>query len=186
MFLSDRDIKDCISAGEIVIDPYVEDNLQPASIDLTLDNIFKTVVETEGAFLDPRMPAEYDEVVIDGERTGFILPSGGFALASTVERIELCDHILGRLEGKSSLGRLGLTAHITAGFFDPGFRGYATLELFNASPLPIVLWPGMKICQLSFSCTFTAADKPYGHSDLNSKYQDQQRGPQGSEMHRNF
>lgn len=187
-FLSDRDIKQALFRGMIKIDPYVEANIQPASIDLTLDNTFKRILcgPAWGDTTDPRKPLEYQEIGPLTEHEGYILASGDFVLGSTVERIELNGGVLGRLEGKSSLGRIGLTAHVTAGFFDPGFRGHATLELFNASPRAIVLWPGMKICQMSFALLRSYSQKPYGHKDLGSKYQDQARGPQGSEMHKNF
>lgn len=189
MFLSDRGIRAALSTGRIRIDPYVDENVQPASIDLTLDRFFKTILsgEQHGDLTDPRFPTVYAESECsESGRDGYILGPGEFVLGSTVERIELCDTVLGRLEGKSSLGRIGLTAHITAGFFDPGFCGYATLELFNASPRGIVLWPGMKICQMSFANLSSPAMKPYGHEDLGSKYQNQERGPQGSQMFRNW
>lgn len=191
MFFSDQYIDSCIRVGRMVIDPYDHDNwrvkssLQPASYDMHLDRHFKTIHEPASGIIDPRRPVEYDEhEIADG--LAFLLLPLSCALASTVERIELDTNMIGRLEGKSSLGRIFLTAHVTAGFFDPGFRGHATLELFNASPFPVLLWPGMKICQMSFAALNSHARRPYGNEVLGSKYQDQERGPKGSEMHKNF
>lgn len=180
--LSDRGIKAALQGAYIGIDPYDEALLQPASYDLRLDNIFK--VMSDGV-TDPRQEKEYHTRVVS-DTEPFRLHGLQFCLASTIEVVRFSDAVVGRLEGKSSLGRLGLTAHVTAGFFDPGFEGHATLELFNASMSPILLWPGMKICQMSFHRLTSPSERPYGHEDLGSKYQQQQRGPHGSQMHRNF
>jgi dCTP deaminase len=190
-FFSDQYIDSCIRTGRIRIDPYDHDNwheassLQPASYDMHLDSLFKTLLPPPGGVVDPRQPVEYEESDVK-EGNAFYLPSLSCALASTIERVELDTNMIGRLEGKSSLGRIFLTAHVTAGFFDPGFRGHATLELFNAGPYPVLLWPGMKICQMSFAALNSHARRAYGHTVHGSKYQDQERGPKGSEMHRNF
>lgn len=183
-FLSDRAIKGAINVGMIEIDPYDIDNVQPASYDMTLGNHFKSIAASL-THIDPRNPIRYVETEITHEE-GYLLRPGCFVLAATRERIRLTTNIIGRLEGKSSLGRIGLTAHITAGFFDPGFNGHATLELFNASPRSIMLIPGMHICQMSFARLTSHSEKPYGHSDLRSKYQDQGEKPEGSKMHENF
>lgn len=185
-FLSDQTIKACIEHGRITIDPFDPDRVQPASIDLTLDRFFKEPVFPVSKTVDPRVEQQYRDITVPESGGFYKLPALGFALASTVERITLGNDIIGRLEGKSSLGRLGLTAHITAGFFDPGFDGHATLELFNANLMPIILYPGMPICQMSFAHMTTAAENPYGSDTLNSKYQHQERGPKGSQFHRNF
>ena len=180
--LSDRAIKQAIVTGRVVIEPYDAALLQPASYDLTLDNIFK--IPCHGT-IDPREEVQYQTVTV-AESEPFRLMGLQFCLASTIEYVGFCDEIVGRLEGKSSIGRLGLTAHVTAGFFDPGFKGHATLELFNANANPILLWPGMKICQMSFHRLTSPAERPYGHPGLISKYQGQARGPHGSQMHANF
>ena len=180
--LSDRAIKQAVLTGRVIIDPYDPALLQPASYDLRLDNIFK--VPCQG-IIDPRAEVRYTtHTVPEGEP--FKLMGLQFCLASTIEFVGFHDDVVGRLEGKSSIGRLGLTAHVTAGFFDPGFNGYATLELFNANANPILLWPGMKICQMSFHRLTSPSERPYGHPGLGSKYQGQERGPHGSQMHRNF
>lgn len=182
-FLSDHTIKASIAVSRIVVDPYDPDCVQPASYDMHLDSTFKRI--TGPSEIDPRKPVEYQDINVMKGYSLHLKPHA-FILGSTIERIELANDLIGRLEGKSSLGRIGLTAHVTAGFFDPGFRGHATLELFNASDRVIVLWPGMKICQMSFARITTSAERPYGHKDLRSNYQDQERGPKGSQMHRNF
>lgn len=184
-FLSDRMIEGCITSGRIKIAPWIQANLQPASVDLTLGRHFKTIKRQEkshAGFIDLREPIEYNEY----ESDIFMLEPYGFALGSTVERLELPHDIIGRLEGKSSLGRIGLTAHVTAGFFDPGFRGNATLELFNANNRSLKIYAGMKVCQISFALLGTPARRPYGHKDLGSKYQNAPPEPEGSKFHENF
>lgn len=184
-FLSDRDIKANINTGQIVIEPFDPSNVQPASCDLTLDRYFAYINPSTDP-IDPKKETEYTNVITaDGQP--YELPAYGFVLASTRERLKFPNNMIGRLEGKSSIGRLGLTAHVTAGFFDPGFRGHATLELFNANSRPILLWPGMKICQMSFCLLSRPAEHPYGATHLDSKYLDQtERGPKPSRYHRNF
>jgi dCTP deaminase len=180
-FLSDRDIMSSIELGDIKIEPFRRDMVQPASVDLTLSRHFKVIAGVERT-IDTKKPVVY----ASHESDDFLLGSLQFALASTTEKITLSDFIVGRLEGKSSLGRIGLTAHVTAGFFDPGFSGYATLELFNASLRPIRLYAGMKICQMSFAFLHRSAERPYGHPDLGSKYQNQSEAPEGTKYHQNF
>lgn len=183
-FLSDRTLRALIEHGRLKVEPYDASRVQPASIDLTLDRFFKEHLPNGGG-IDPKQEQVYRDVEVN-EGAAFRLPGLGFCLASTVERVTLPSDMIGRLEGKSSLGRLGLTAHITAGFFDPGFDGHPTLEIFNANTSTIFLYPGMPICQMSFAHLTTPAEFPYGHDALGSKYQHQERGPKGSQFHRNF
>lgn len=184
MFLSDRDIEEAVKEGHLVIDPFDRERLQPASYDLTLDNEFLTITSGQGAIDMKREVGMRRTTLMPGEI--FQLPSLGFALASTREQVHLDSSMIGRLEGKSSLGRLGLTAHVTAGFFDPGFEGYPTLELFNATPYPMWLYPGMPICQMSFAFLFNKSTAPYGSDKFGSKYQGQTRGPKSSQYFKNF
>jgi dCTP deaminase len=175
--LSDRTIREQIDAGRIRIDPFDASCLQPASVDLRLDNTFLVFRHTSKAYID--LARELDgltEVVRAPEGEPFMLHPGEFVLGSTIEKVTLPDDIVGRLEGKSSLGRLGLLTHVTAGFCDPGFSGYLTLELSNVSNLPITLYKGMRVGQISFFTMTTPAAKPYGSAGLESRYQDQ-RGP---------
>ena len=185
MLLSDRDIKAQIVAGRVVLDPYDESLVQPASIDVRLDRYFRLFDNHKYPHIDPSS-AQPDLTrlveVEDGE--AFVLHPGEFVLGSTVERIALPDDLAARVEGKSSLGRLGLLTHATAGFVDPGFDGHVTLELSNVATLPIKLWPGMRIGQLSFHLLDQPAERPYGHPDLNSKYVGQS-GPVASQYQRN-
>lgn len=185
--LSDITIKACIKAGYIGIDPYVEDNVQPASIDLRLGREFRWFGDVVGAqhVIDPREQQEMRTSDTFTEDDAFVLLPGQFALGTTIERVRLSASIVGRLEGKSSLGRLGLTVHSTAGFFDPGFEGTATLEFFNMTNSPIRLIPGMKVCQMSFHRMTTPAERPYGSKGLGSKYQGQD-GTVPSKMHENW
>lgn len=173
------------------IEPLDESRIQPASVDLTLDNKFGRFTKPmPGRILDVREPV--DQFMHFWEDDELVLGRGSFALASTVERVELPAYLLGRIEGKSSLARLGLFVHVTAGFIDPGFKGWVTLELFNGSPYPIRLIPGMPICQMSFDYSvmerrpeggwhFPNAWRPYV-----GKYQDQSDGPQPSQFYKNF
>ena len=160
MILSDRSIKDSIAAGRIVITPYDEDLVQPASIDIRLDRRFRVFRNYRYAYIDPRQPQEdLTELVTVGDDEPFVVHPGEFILGNTVERIALGNDLVGRLEGKSSLGRLGLIVHATAGYVDPGFEGSVTLELSNVANLPIRLYPGMKVGQISFFDMTTAADR---------------------------
>jgi dCTP deaminase len=186
MFLSDIDIMQAIGSKDLIIEPFVSTMLQPASIDLRLDNVFKFFDHDSMGYIDPRKPVTMKSVEVTPRMEYITIVRGQFALASTVEKITLSEKLVGRLEGKSSVGRLGLTTHVTAGFFDPGFSGYATLELFNASDRPIRLYPNMKIAQMSFAYLKTPTETPYGAGILASKYQNQERGPQESAYHRNF
>ena len=177
MLLSDRDLTDAIKAGELRLDPFEPELLQPSSIDVRLDRLFRVFNNHLYTHIDPAV--RQDDLtslveVADGEP--FVLHPGEFVLASTLEVITLGDQLAGRLEGKSSLGRLGLLTHSTAGFIDPGFSGHVTLELSNVATLPIRLWPGMRIGQLCMFRLASPAENPYGSAVYGSRYQ-HQRGP---------
>jgi dCTP deaminase len=186
VLLSDRDIKAEVAAGRLGLEPYDETLVQPSSIDVRLDRMFRVFENHRYAHIDPAEPQ--DDLTRLVETTGddpFILHPGEFVLGSTYELVTLPDDIAARLEGKSSLGRLGLLTHSTAGFVDPGFSGHVTLELSNVATLPIKLWPGMKIGQLCFIRLTSPAEKPYGSAEYSSRYQGQ-RGPTASRSHLNF
>jgi dCTP deaminase len=186
MLLSDRDIKAELISGRIGLDPLDLGMIQPSSIDVRLDKYFRLFDNHKYPFIDPREEqSELTRLVEVKEGEPFILHPGEFVLGSTYELTTLPDDIAARLEGKSSLGRLGLLTHSTAGFVDPGFSGHVTLELSNVATLPIKLWPGMKIGQLCFIRLTSAAEKPYGSSEYSSRYQGQ-RGPTASRSHLNF
>jgi dCTP deaminase len=186
VILSDRTIREQLQAGRIVIDPLDADNIQPSSVDLRLDRYFRVFRNHTMRVIDVKEDQEeLTELVEISDEDGFILHPGEFVLGSTAERVALPDDLVARLEGKSSLGRLGLLIHSTAGFVDAGWDGYLTLELSNVANLPITLYPGMKIGQISFLQMTTAADIPYGSSQVGSKYQGQ-RGPTPSRYFENF
>ncbi|MGZ4339076.1 MAG: dCTP deaminase [Gaiellaceae bacterium] len=186
MVLSDRTIATLIAGGRIGIDPYDEALLQPSSVDVRVDQTFRVFHNARYPYIDVKQHQEaLTEVVeITGDEP-FILHPGEFVLGSTLERITLPDDLVARLEGKSSLGRLGLLIHSTAGFIDPGFDGHVTLELSNVANLPITIYYGMKIGQISFMQMTEPAAAPYGSSQLGSKYQGQ-RGPTPSRYWQNF
>ena len=186
MFLSDRSIKEELAAGRIVIDPLAEGSIQPSSVDLHVDRYFRVFRNDTTPFIDPKEPQEdlTELVEVEGAEA-FILHPGEFVLGSTLERVTLPDDLVARLEGKSSLGRLGLLIHSTAGFIDPGWDGHVTLELSNVANLPITSYPGMKIGQLSFVQLSEPAERPYGSAGIGSKYQGQ-RGPTPSRYWQNF
>ena len=186
MLLSDRDIRAEITAGRVGLEPFDEAMVQPSSVDVRLDRFFRVFENHRYPHIDPA--AEQPELTRLVEPSGdepFILHPGEFALASTYEVVTLPDDVAGRLEGKSSLGRLGLLTHSTAGFIDPGFSGHVTLELSNVATLPIKLWPGMKIGQLCLFRLSSAAEHPYGSAKYGSRYQGQ-RGPTPSKSYLNF
>lgn len=186
MIYSDRTIKESISSGKIAIEPYEPSYVQPSSVDLRVGNGFRVFVNHRYSEIDPRAPqADLTQLVEVGEEEPFMLHPGEFVLGSTLERVRLGVDVVARLEGKSSLGRLGLLIHSTAGFIDPGFEGHITLELSNVATLPIAIYPGMKIGQISFYQMTTAAEYPYGSPELGSKYQGQS-GPTASRSHRDF
>ncbi|HVW44073.1 MAG TPA: dCTP deaminase [Amycolatopsis sp.] len=186
MLLSDRDLRKEVEAGRLGIDPFDSGMVQPSSIDVRLDRFFRVFNNSQYTHIDPSQ--QQDELTSLVEKEGddpFVLHPGEFVLASTFELVSLPDDLAGRLEGKSSLGRLGLLTHSTAGFIDPGFTGHITLELSNVANLPITLWPGMKIGQLCLFRLTSAAEFPYGSAEAGSRYQGQ-RGPTPSRAHQNF
>ena len=184
--MSDRDIRASIEANQIGLEPLDMSLLQPSSFDVRIDRFFRLFDNHKYAFIDPAEPQEeltrFVEVAPDEP---FILPPGEFVLGSTYEFVKLPDNVAARLEGKSSLGRLGLVTHSTAGFVDPGFNGHVTLELSNMATLPIKLWPGMKIGQLCFFQLSSPSETPYGSAKYLNRYQGQ-RGPTASRSHLNF
>ena len=186
MLLSDRDIKAEIDRGRVRLDPYDEEMIQPSSVDVRLDRFFRVFENHRYPHIDPAedQPELTRSVEPDGQEP-FILHPGEFVLGSTYEVVSLPDDVAARLEGKSSLGRLGLLTHSTAGFIDPGFSGHVTLELSNVATLPIKLWPGMKIGQLCFFRLSSPAENPYGSAKYGSRYQGQ-RGPTQSRSHLGF
>ncbi|HKF32112.1 MAG TPA: dCTP deaminase [Jatrophihabitantaceae bacterium] len=186
MLLSDRDIIAAVESGRLVVDPWDAELLQPSSVDVRLDRYFRVFNNTQYTHIDPGL--QQDELTSLIEPKGddpFVLHPGEFVLGSTLEVVTLPDDLAGRLEGKSSLGRLGLLTHSTAGFIDPGFTGHLTLELSNVANLPIMLWPGMKIGQLCLFRLSSAARNPYGSAAAGSRYQGQ-RGPTPSRSYLNF
>ena len=186
MLLSDRDIRARIDAGTIALDPYDPAMVQPSSVDVRLDRGFRLFDNHRYPFIDPaESQPELTRLIEVVDDEPFILHPGEFALAATYEVISLGDDVAARLEGKSSLGRLGLLTHSTAGFIDPGFSGHVTLELSNVSTLPIKLWPGMKIGQVCYFQLSSPAENPYGTGDNLNRYQGQ-RGPTASRSHLNF
>lgn len=178
--LSDRDIARELAAGTLLLDPHDPAAVQPASVDVHLGATFATLYRPTGRPLDPREPVQMREhVVPPGEP--YVLTPGGFALGATVEVVGLPAHIAGRYEGKSSIARLGVATHVTAGFIDPGFTGSITLELANHSGHSVLLWPGMAIGQVSLTYLNAPAARPYG-AERGSHYQGQ-RGPTASRVH---
>jgi len=186
VLLSDRDIRAEIAAGRVGCEPFTESMIQPSSVDVRLDKFFRVFENHKYSVIDPSIeqPDLTREVITEGDEP-FILHPGEFVLASTYEVITLPDDIAGRLEGKSSLGRLGLLTHSTAGFIDPGFSGHITLELSNVANLPVKLFPGMKIGQLCLIRLSSPAEHPYGSEKYGSRYQGQ-RGPTASRSFINF
>ncbi|MEY3129424.1 MAG: hypothetical protein RL405_744 [Actinomycetota bacterium] len=184
--MSDRDIRASIEAGQIGLEPLDMSLLQPSSFDVRIDRFFRLFDNHKYAYIDPAEPQEeltrFIEVAPDEP---FILHPGEFVLGSTYEFVKLPDNVAARLEGKSSLGRLGLVTHSTAGFVDPGFNGHVTLELSNMATLPIKLWPGMKIGQLCFFQLSSPSETPYGSAKYLNRYQGQ-RGPTASRSYMNF
>ncbi|WP_280421922.1 dCTP deaminase [Nocardia carnea] len=186
MLLSDRDIRAEFAAGRLGLEPFEDNLVQPSSIDVRLDRMFRVFNNTRYTHIDPaQRQDELTTLVEPAAGEPFVLHPGEFVLGSTLEVCSLPDDLAGRLEGKSSLGRLGLLTHSTAGFIDPGFSGHITLELSNVANLPITLWPGMKIGQLCLFRLTSPAENPYGSAGTGSKYQGQ-RGPTPSRAYLNF
>jgi dCTP deaminase len=186
VILSDRSLREAIAAGRLVIDPLDDDAIQPSSIDVRLDNGFRVFYTARHPYIDVKQPMDdLTELVEVKPDDAFILHPGEFVLGSTLEEVGIPADLAARLEGKSSLGRLGLMTHSTAGFLDPGFVGHVTLELSNVANLPITLYPGMRIGQIAVFQLTTAAERPYGSRGVGSKYQGQ-RGPTPSRYWENF
>ncbi len=186
MLLSDGDIRKEIASGRITLEPWDPEMVQPSSVDVRMDRYFRVFENHRYPHIDPaeEQPDLTRLVETPGDEA-FILHPGEFVLASTYEVVTLPDDISARLEGKSSIGRLGLLTHSTAGFIDAGFSGHVTLELSNVATLPIKLWPGMKIGQLCFFRLTSPAEQPYGSGASGSRYQGQ-RGPTPSKSYQNF
>jgi len=186
VLLSDRDIRAELDASRVVLDPYDPSMIQPSSIDVRLDRFFRLFDNHRYPHIDPSVEQpDLTRLVETPADEPFVLHPGEFVLGATYEQVTLPDDIAARLEGKSSLGRLGLLTHSTAGFIDPGFSGHVTLELSNVATLPIMLWPGMKIGQLCFFRLSTPAENPYGSAVYGSRYQGQ-RGPTASRSWQSF
>jgi dCTP deaminase len=186
VILSDRTIREALADGRVTIDPLDDGAIQPSSVDLRVDRLFRVFRNHTAGVIDVREDMEnLTELVQVGEDEVFMLHPGEFVLGSTYERVAVGGDLVGRLDGKSSLGRLGLLIHSTAGFVDAGFDGHITLELSNVASLPITIYPGMRIGQISFLQMTTAADNPYGSGAAGSKYQGQ-RGPTPSRYFENF
>ena len=186
MVLSDRTIRRLLAEGRIGIAPYEPELMQPSSLDVRVDRYFRVFRNSRYPYIDVKSEQEeLTELVEVEEDEAFILHPGEFVLGSTLERVTLPDDLVARLEGKSSLGRLGLLIHSTAGFIDPGWDGHVTLELSNVANLPITIYPGMKIGQVSFMQMTEPATTPYGSEAIGSKYKGQ-RGPTASRYWQNF
>jgi len=186
MVLSDRSIREEIAAGRILIDPFDDALVQPSSVDVRVGSAFRVFRNSRYPYIDVKQPMEdLTELVTVADDEPFILHPGEFVLGVVAERIGLPDDIVATLDGKSSLGRLGLLTHSTAGFIDPGFSGHVTLELSNVATLPIKLWPGMKIGQLCLFRLSSPAEHPYGSAVYGSRYQGQ-RGPTPSKSYQSF
>ena len=186
MVLSDRSIREELAAGRLHIEPLAPDAIQPSSVDLRLDRFFRVFKKSDRPHIDVRQPSDdcTELIEVEGDQP-FLIRPGQFVLANTLETITVPNDLVARLDGRSSLGRLGLLVHATAGYVDPGFSGKLTLELANAAPLPIAVYCGMKICQISFLRLSTPVDRPYGSPGLGSKYQGQQE-PTPSRVHEDF
>ncbi|MFV0428934.1 MAG: dCTP deaminase [Arachnia sp.] len=186
MLLSDRDILHEVHSSGILLEPWDPKMVQPSSVDVRIDRYFRVFENHKYPHIDPaEEQAELTRQVEPGEGEPFVLHPGEFVLAATLEKVTLGPQVAARLEGKSSLGRLGLLTHSTAGFIDPGFSGHVTLELSNVATLPVKLWPGMKIGQLCFFRLSSPAERPYGSPAYGSRYQGQ-RGPTPSRSYLNF
>ena len=188
--LSDRDIKKCLETGEILIEPLEnpERQIQPSSVDLRIGNEFKGFRIIRKPCIDPMDKTDIDSYmesfyIDDGEP--FIIHPGEFALATTYETVKLPDNLVARVEGRSSMGRLGITMHVTAGYIDPGFHGRITLEISNIGKMPVALYTGQRVCQIVFETMTSPSEKPYGHPDRDSKYMGQKR-PETSKIKHDY
>ena len=186
VILSDVDIRKEVASGRVVIDPFDENAVQPSSVDLRVDRWFRVFANSRYPYIDVKEPMDdLTELVEASDDQPLILHPGEFILGSTLERVSLPDDLVARVEGKSSLGRLGLLIHSTAGFVDAGWDGHLTLELSNVANLPITIYPEMKIGQLCLFKMSSPAERPYGSKDMTSKYQGQ-KGPTASRYYKNF
>ena len=186
MLLSDKDIRAEVDAGRVQLDPWDPEMVQPSSVDVRLDKYFRLFDNHKYPYIDPaEEQPELTRLVEVGAGEPFILHPGEFVLGSILETVTLPDDVAARVEGKSSLGRLGLLTHATAGFVDPGFNGHVTLELSNVATLPIKLWPGMKVGQLCFFRLSSPVEHAYGSAKHGSHYQGQ-RGPTASKSYESF
>jgi dCTP deaminase len=186
MVLSDRTIRAEIEAGRLVFEPYDPALIQPSSVDVRVDRRFRVFHNARYPYIDVRKPMDdLTELVTVAEDEPFIVHPGEFVLGQTLERVRLPNDLVGRLEGKSSIGRLGLLIHSTAGFVDSGFEGHLTLELSNVANLPITVYHGMPIGQISFMRMDGPVEHPYGSDETGSKYQGQAE-PTPSRFHLNF
>ena len=174
--LSDKTIKKYLNENKIIIEPLKDDNqIQPSSVDLRLGDEFRVFKVNKKTYINPKNDDmdEYMETVYSKNDEPFIIHPNEFALATTNEYVEIPSNLVARVEGRSSIGRLGVTMHVTAGFIDPGFKGKITLEISNIGSLPVALYPGQRVCQIVFETMTTPANKPYGHPDRGSKYMGQ-------------
>lgn len=188
--LSDKDIEIYLKEGKIKIDPLLntEKQIQPSSVDLRLGNEFKGFKIIKKPFIDPKDPEDiesYMETIKIEEGEYFIIHPNEFTLATTFEKVTIPDNLVARVEGRSSMGRLGVTMHVTAGFIDPGFEGNITLEISNIGKMPVVLYPGQRVCQIVFETMTSPAKRPYGHPERNSKYMGQTK-PEGSRIKEDY
>jgi dCTP deaminase len=188
--LSDVYIKKFLKEGKIKIDPLLdpEMQIQPSSVDLRIGNDFKGFKIIKKPFIDPKDPENIDsymESIHVEEGEAFIIHPNEFTLATTYETVKVPDYLVARVEGRSSMGRLGITMHVTAGFIDPGFEGKITLEISNIGKMPVALYPGQRACQIVFETMITPAEKPYGHPDRDSKYMGQTK-PEGSRIKQDY
>lgn len=187
--LSDKELKKYLNKGKIVIDPLIDEKqIQPSSIDMRIGDEFKVFKVIRKPYIDPKDQddiASYMESMIIEEGEAFIIHPNEFALATTYEYVKVPDDLVARVEGRSSMGRLGVTMHVTAGFIDPGFEGKITLEISNIGAMPVALYPGQRVCQIVFETMTSPAEKPYGHPDRNSKYMGQKR-PESSRIKQDY
>jgi len=190
MILSDRDIKKYLEEGKITIDPLqsIERQVQPSSVDLRIGNEFKIFKVMQKPYIDPKDPEDLDSYMesmhIENDKS-FIIHPNEFALATTYEVVKVPDDLVARVEGRSSMGRLGITMHVTAGYIDPGFEGKITLEISNIGKMPVALYPGQRGCQIVFETMTSPAERPYGHPERDSKYMGQTR-PESSRIKQDY
>ncbi len=187
--LSDKTIKEYLDEGKIVIDPLKDEKqIQPSSVDMRLGDEFKVFKVIRQPYIDPKDPdevAEYMESTTVDEGDAFIIHPNEFALATTYEYVKVPHDLVARVEGRSSMGRLGVTMHVTAGYIDPGFEGKITLEISNIGAMPVALYPGQRVCQIVFETMTTPSEIPYGHPDRNSKYMGQVK-PESSRIKQDY